>query len=268
MKKLILSSLVTLTFSSLAFANGTYGTVNGQQITKEDINKVIRNPKVNFDTLPAETQKKVIDQVIDTKLLSQNALKSGIKNEKSFKDALKKLEAELALEIWMQKKSKEIKISEKEMKDFYSKNKDKFTQKAILKARHILVANEKDAKDIISQLSKSKNLKNDFIKLAQEKSTGPSGKNGGDLGWFEPKQMVPEFSKAASALKKGTFTKKAVKTQFGYHVIFLEDKKDEGVASYDDAKLKLQQVLAQEKFLQSVRSVVKDLRNKATIKTK
>jgi len=268
MKKIFLATLASLTLSSALVANQTYGTVNGEQITDTDIKMVIRDPKINFNSLPKDTQEKVINQVVDTKLLASHALNSGITKEKDFQEALDKLKSDLALEFWMQKESKRINVSEKEMKDFYNKNKDKFTQKAILKARHILVASEKEAKELIAQLDKSQNLEADFINLAKEKSTGPSGKNGGDLGWFEPKQMVPEFSQAASTLKKGTITKAPVKTQFGYHIIYLEDKKDEGVASYKDSEFRLKQVVSQEKFLSNVKATVEKLRKKANIKLK
>lgn len=266
MKKTFIATIATLTLTSTLIANQSFGTVNGETITPADIKMVIKDPKVNFTSLPKETQDKVLNQVVDTKLLAQNALKSGITKEKAFQETLNKLKNDLALEFWMQKQAKSINVTESEMKKFYEANKDKFTQKAVLKARHILVATENEAKSLISELNKAKNTQETFIKLAKEKSTGPSGVNGGDLGWFEAKQMVPEFSKAASELNKGAVTQAPVKTQFGYHVIYLEDKKDQGVANFEDAKQKIQQVVGQEKFLQNVRKIVTDLRNKSEIK--
>lgn len=90
-----------------------------------------------------------------------------------------------------------------------------------LKASHILVKEEKTAKDIIKKLDGGA----DFAKLATEKSTGPSARNGGDLGWFGKGAMVPEFEQATLKLQKGKYTKSPVKTQFGYHVIKLTDRK-------------------------------------------
>ncbi len=268
MNKILLSTIAaaTLIITSATAIEKSYGSVNGEAITAADIKMVIRDARVSYESLPKETQEKIINQVVDTKLLAQNALKTGITKEKAFQNALNKLKNDLALEFWMQKTSKDVKVSEDEMKKFYAKNKDKFTQKAVLKARHILVATNEEAKSIIDTLNKSKDMKAEFIKLAKEKSTGPSGANGGDLGWFEAKQMVPEFSKAAAELKKETITQTPIKTQFGFHVIYLEDKKDEGVASYDNAKIKIQQVVAQEKFLTNVRKVVKKLKKEAKIK--
>ena len=268
MKKTIISTLVGLSIATTSvFALGqTYGTVNGENITMADIKMVLRDNKINFNSLPKETQGKVINQVVDTKLLAQNALKDGIDKNPAFQAALKKLKNDLALEFWMQKQSRNIKVSQKELKAFFKKNKDKFTQKAVLKARHILVKTKKEAQDIIKTLKSSKDLKAKFISLAKTKSTGPSGKNGGDLGWFEPAQMVPEFSKATAALKKGTITTSPVKTQFGFHIIYLDDKKAEGTTTFENAKIKIQQVVAQEKFLTKVRATVKSLTKKAKIK--
>lgn len=267
MKKIFINTIMAtaITISSSHAIEKSYGSVNGETITAADIKMVIRDARVSYESLPKETQEKIINQVVDTKLLAQNALKTGVTKEKSFQDALNKLKNDLALEFWMQKTSKDITVSEDEMKKFYEKNKDKFTQKAVLKARHILVATEQEAKALISTLNKAKDLQAEFIKLAKEKSTGPSGVNGGDLGWFEPKQMVPEFSQAAGELKAGTITKNPVKTQFGFHVIYLEDKKAEGIADYDNAKLKIQQVVAQEKFLVNVKKVVEKLKKDAKI---
>jgi parvulin-like peptidyl-prolyl isomerase len=266
MKKTILTSVALVVMTNTILLASNYGTVNGEAITSADIKMIIKDPKIQYETLPKNIQEKVLNQVVDTKLLAQNALKSGIMNEVAYKDALNKLKNDLALEFWMQKESKSFKVTEDDLKAFYNDNKNKFTQKAILKARHILVEKEAEAKNIIKILNKSKDLKSKFIELAKSKSTGPSGVNGGDLGWFEAKQMVPEFSKATQSLKKLTITKTPVKTQFGYHIIFLEDKKDEGIASFENAKPKLLEVVTQEKFLNNIKKTVEDLRKKAKIK--
>ena len=266
MKKNILTTISSALVTSTMLMASNYGTVNDELITSADIKMIIRDPKVSYDSLPKDIQEKVLNQVIDTKLLAQNALKSGIINEPSFQDALNKLKNDLALEFWMQKESKSINVTENDLKSFYNDNKDKFTQKAVLKARHILVEKEATAKEIIKNLNTSKDLKSKFIELAKSKSTGPSGINGGDLGWFEPKQMVPDFSKAAAELKKGSITLTPVKTQFGFHIIYLEDKKSEGIASFENAKPKIHQVVGQEKFLKNVKKTVETLRAKAKIK--
>lgn len=195
-------------------------------------------------------------------------MKSGVANKKEFKEALNDLKEGLLLEYWMQQKMKKIKISYKEQKDFYNKNRKSFTQKEVLKARHILLDTQSEAKDLINKINKSSNKKSAFIAFAKSHSKGPSGKNGGDLGWFEPKSMVPEFSKAASKLKKGTYSKVPVKTNFGYHIIYLEDKKSRGVASFDDSKIKIQKILAERKLMKVIDKRVDVLKKTANISIK
>jgi len=269
MKKVILSLITAATISVVsAGAKEVYATVNGEDITKEDIAVVLRNPQINFDTLPKQTQEKVINQLIEKKLLEKEAIDSGVRNSQIYKDALAKISKDLALEVWMQEQFKAIKVSDKEIKDFYSNNTDKFQTGVQLKARHILVKTEKEARDIIKTLNSSKDKKAKFIELAKSKSTGPTGKNGGDLGWFEEKRMVPEFSAAARALNKDTFTKDPVKTQFGYHVIYLEDKKEAKTVKLDEVKEKIKQAIVQEKFRIKIKSISDNLRKKAKIVNK
>jgi parvulin-like peptidyl-prolyl isomerase len=101
--------------------------------------------------------------------------------------------------------------------------------------------------------------------LAKAKSTGPSGPKGGDLGTFTQGQMVPEFSKAVWALKDGTVTLEAVKTQFGYHIIYLEKKNTAQALAYDQVKEKIIASLKQQQFAVKVAEVAKELKAKAKI---
>lgn len=265
-KKLVSGLVATISIAAISLnAADSYGSVNGEQITKEDIAVVLRNPNVNFDSLPKKNKNQIIDQIIDKKLLTENAVKSGIYQEKSYKDALEKLKRDLALEIWMQKEFKSIAVSSKDEKDYYNKNKDNFKIPATLEARHILVKSEADAKKIISTLDKAKNKKDEFINLSKTKSTGPSATNGGYLGKFNEKQMVPEFSKAAKSLEKGKYSKSPVKTQFGYHVIYLEDKNPEQNMAFEQVKNKINGMIKQEKFRDKIKEESEALRKNAKI---
>ena len=121
---------------------------------------------------------------------------------------------------------------------------------------------------MIKELKKAKDVKAKFIELAKKKSTGPSAANGGDLGWFDAKRMVKPFSDAAFKLKKGSFTTTPVKTQFGYHVIYLEDKKAAGNVSFEQAKPNIEQTLKVQKFQKEIKETAKKLTAKADIKIK
>ncbi len=269
MRKIILSVVAAslmLTSASYA-AEKVYAKVNGMDVTAGDIAMVIRNPRVKFDQLPKQTQQKILDQAIDGKLLAAKAIKSGIEKSKAFKEALKKVKDDLALEVWMKEQYNKAKVTDKEAKEFYSKNRDKFKQPAQVKARHILVKSEQEAKKIIDQLKglSGKKLEDKFIELAKSKSIGPSGTNGGELGWFSAKRMVPEFSKAAFALNKGEITKTPVKTQFGYHVIYVEDKKAGGDIAFDSVKDRIKAQLKVQKFQNHIKEIAKNLRKSAKI---
>jgi peptidyl-prolyl cis-trans isomerase C len=121
------------------------------------------------------------------------------------------------------------------------------------KARHILVESQGEAIDIIAQLEGGA----DFAELAKEKSTGPSGPSGGDLGWFPPDRMVAEFSQAVQLLADGAFTKIPVQTQFGWHVILREDSRESVPPPFDSVKDTLKQQVEGkrlEEYIQSLRS--------------
>ncbi len=241
--------------------------VDGKVITSEDVSEFLQAipGASSFDALDKEMQDKIIDQVIEKELLTKNAKKGGIEKEKEYLEALEKIKDNLALEVWMKEEMGKISVDEKDAKKFYNDNKEKFKTPKSIKARHILVSDEKTAKDIIASLKKSKNLEADFIKAAEEKSTGPSGKNGGDLGWFYEKQMIPEFSQVAFAMKKGEMSKAPVKTQYGYHVIYVEDTKEPEQVDFEKVSNNVIQRLKSEKFKEKIQETAKKLRESAKI---
>ncbi len=112
------------------------------------------------------------------------------------------------------------------------------------KARHILVETQAEANDLVSELDGGA----DFAELAKEKSTGPSGPNGGDLGWFAPNQMVAPFSRAVAGLENGEFTKEPVQTQFGWHVILREDSRETTPPPLDSVRDAMKQRIEQQKL--------------------
>jgi len=270
MKKTILSLVASIAIASSAAAVDAkvYATVNGDSITSNDIAVALRDPRIKFSTIPQAQQKQIIDSLIEQKLLGQNAMKTNIPNTAEYKVELDKLKQNLAFQLWMRDLSKNVKVSQSDLKKYYDKNKVKFKAPLELKASHILVKTKKEADDIIAQLKKAKDIKVEFTKLAKEKSTGPSGVNGGELGWFTKEKMVPEFSDATLKLNKGEFTKTAVKTQFGYHIIYLDDKKAASIVQYEEIKNKLKQELLQQKFTVTVKNKAEKLKANANIEYK
>jgi len=119
------------------------------------------------------------------------------------------------------------------------------------KARHILVESQGEANDVIAQLDDGA----DFQELAKEKSTGPSGPSGGDLGWFPPDRMVPEFSKAVQALENGAYTQEPVQTQFGWHVILREDSRESVPPPFESVRDALKQQVEGRKLQEYIESL-------------
>jgi parvulin-like peptidyl-prolyl isomerase len=187
---------------------------------------------------------------------------------KLYKEELEKAKQTLAYQIWIRDLSKTVQVTDKEVKAYYEENKKRFITPLELKASHILVEKESEAKEIIKTLSSSKDLKKDFPELAKTKSIGPSKQNGGDLGWFTKEKMLPEFSDAAASLKVGTITKKAVKSQYGYHIIYLEDKKEPKTLEFDKIEKQIKQELLQVTFVKKVQKIAEDLKSKAKIEYK
>ncbi len=270
MLKLVKTSIFTLSIvASSALASDILATVNGQNITKDDAQTFISAsaPKVTFEKLSKDDKKIVVDRLIDKELYSELAQKENIDKKPEFIDNMNKIKKELLVNMWMKEQMDSAIVSDSEAKDFYTKNSSKFMQKAMVHARHILVKNEKDAQAIIDELKtlKGDKLKAKFIELAKSKSTGPSASNGGDLGNFSKGQMVPPFSKAVWKLKVGEITLKPVKTQFGYHIIYLESKTDAKPIPYNKVKNKIILMLKQNNFTSKVMEITKELRSKAKI---
>ncbi|MDA3967851.1 MULTISPECIES: peptidylprolyl isomerase [Helicobacter] len=267
MKKAVLSSVLSVALLGGIANAKTFAKVNGDEITEKDVAALMRAmPGVSFEQLPEEMKTQVINQAIERKLLIDEAKKDKIQNSKEYKEAMASVEEDLMLEIWMRKEVEKTKVSNAEIKKFYNDNKDKFVQPESVKAKHILVNNEKEAKDIIAELKKAgKNVEAKFSEIARAKSKDGSAQNGGSLGWIAKGQVVPEFADAAFKLKKGSFTQSPVKTQFGYHIIYAEDKKATSTLALKDVEKQIEQNLKLKKFQENTKKEGEELRSKAKI---
>ena len=217
MKKVILSSIAAAVLGVSLNAT-VYATVNGEDVNDQDIAVLMRAMQgTKFEELPADAKQKIVEQAVERKLLTTEATKSGVEKDKEYAEALKRIKADLALEVWMKKIYDAVKVDAKDVKDYYDKNADKFMQPATVKARHVLVKTEQEAKDVIKELDglSGQKLNDKFVELATTKSTGPSGQGGGELGWFAANQMVKPFSDARLHLKKV----KSLKLQFKHNLV-------------------------------------------------
>ncbi len=270
MLKLAKTSLLAVAvMATSVVASDILVTVNGKNITKQDAETFVTasSPKAHFSQLDQAQQSMVKERLVEKALFTELAKQEGIDKKPDFIRNMEKIKEELLVNMWMKIQMENTIVSDSEAKEFYDKNADKFMQKASVHARHILVKEEKEAQDIIDILAplKDKAVQEKFIELAKEKSTGPSGPKGGDLGSFSKGQMVPEFSNAVWALEIGQITTKPVKTQFGYHVIYLENKAEAKPTSYEQVKEKIIVSLKQKQFAQKITEVAKELKSKAKI---
>ncbi len=269
-RKIILSSLVALQLCTVsAFAvDKVLATIGSESITQEDVNILLKGQNITYDKLKDTDKQTVLNQLIDRKVLSITAYKTDIVNSKIYKDTLNKVKQDLALQLWMTNMTKDVVVGEASIKNYYDANKDKFKKPLELKASHILVKTEKEAKDIIVGLNKAKDLKAEFIKMAKSKSTDGVAANGGDLGWFTLDKMIPEFSMAASSLKIGAITKEPVATKYGFHIIYLDGKKEPSIVEYNDVKNDIKQFLSSEEFKKRVENIIKTEKAKIKISIK
>ena len=271
MKNIKNALLVMALGTSITMAGDILATVNGKKITTEDAERFVRasNPKQSFATIQEGDKKIVTDRLIERVLFIEAAKKAGVEKDPEFQKALNIAKDELMINQWMKKQYDATVVSDGEAKEFYEKNMAQFKKPAQVHARHILVKEEAEAKKIIDTLKglKGDALKEKFIALAKSKSTGPSGPKGGDLGYFAAKQMVPEFDKAVFALDTGKITETPVKTQFGYHVIYLEDQKAASTVPYEKVKGQIMQNLKGTQFRTMLEKSAKELKSKAKIVT-
>jgi len=253
-------------------ASDVVATVNGHQITKEDLNAFLRqsmpNQPITYDMLDPKTRKKVLDGMIETEVLAGAAQKAGVEKDPEFRRMLELAKKKLMINAWAKQQFDKIIVSESEAKAFYRKHADKFSMPARVHARHILLKDEKKAQAIIDQLKglKGEALKKKFIELARKESTGPTASKGGDLGYFTKSQMVLPFAKAAFALNPGQITPKPVKTQFGWHVIYVEDKKPVQTIPFDKVKDRVMAALKQQRFVEKMKQETDLLKKNADIK--
>lgn len=277
--------------------------VNGENISRDEFEKIFSlsenyysqmlqrsKDDPSFQQMMAQVRKQLIESLIIQKLLLQEAKRRNIKatdeevnahiegikkkfGEIDYQNALRQqglteeeYKSELSKDITIEKLKKEltkdIKTTEEEAQNYYQAHPDKFTDPESVKARHILLRTYEEAKKVQNLLKKGE----DFARLAKEFSIDPGTRDkGGDLGYFTRGKMVKEFEDEAFALKKGEISR-IIKTQFGYHIIKVEDRKGAEKKSFEEVKEEIISLLTKEKENESFRKLISELRNNAKVK--
>jgi peptidyl-prolyl cis-trans isomerase C len=235
-------------------------TVDGQEITAGAVALFFQSLPPQYREMPLEQVfPQLVERLVDQKLIAAAAKKTGIADRPDVQARFRMLREGMLNQLYMDERLT-AGITDEKLRDAYQKMVALEPKKEEVRARHILVKTKDEALAIIAQIGKGA----DFIALAKAKSTGPSGRNGGDLGFFAAGQMVPPFSEAAFGLKKGEVTRDPVKTQFGWHVIKVEDRRFSGSRRFEEVADALRQQMTEAIFEQEVQA----LRAKAKIDIK
>ena len=290
-----------------AGVNGKVAVVNGVSIARADFDRALGLAKQQFSRMgkpvdAKEIEARVLDQLIGSELLWEEAKKAGIQvdgkavderlgqwkkrfpTDEAYKKALDKMnisedqvradiKRNLTIEkLIVQRIVDKIAIPEKEAKQYYDTHTDMFKQPEKVQASHILIKVDPEAKQSdrdealkkIKEIQQKQKKGEDFGELAKANSQCPSSSNGGDLGFFARGQMVPAFEEAAFSLKPGEVSD-IVKTRFGYHLIKVTDKKPESTVPFEDIKERIEQYLKQGEVQKEVRELVDKLRKDAKV---
>jgi len=233
--------------------------VNGAPITEQDLAFAEREIGANLNqarvTDPAKRRQVLLEFLVENQLMAGAAIKDKLGDGAGFENRMAYWKRRALREAYFEK-NVQTAISNDEAKKFYDAEAVKAKGNLQIRARHILVKTEEKAKEIFELIAHD----GDFVELAKKHSTGPSGKNGGDLGYFGEGQMVPPFSKAAFALKVGEVSE-PVKTRFGWHLIKLEDRRESAMPPFAELKDRIVEHLARQK----TREVTLGLRKGAKI---
>jgi len=218
-------------------------TVNGTAISQRTVDTIAKQGASAGRPDTPESRMAIIDQLALQMVVAEEAIKKGLDKAPEVAEQIDAMKQSVLANAYVRDFIKNNPVTDDMVKAEYDRIKARVTGSEY-KARHILVDKESEAKDIIARLRKEPGA---FAKLAMEKSKDPGSKAaGGDLGWFDPREMVPEFGAAVSKLEKGKFTQEPVKTQFGYHVMLLEDTRPIAPPPLDEVKTQLAQQLQQQ----------------------
>ena len=235
----------------------TVATVNGAPISIDLVGNVINDLPEELRRQPLSTYyDRVVNTIINARLTAEQAIKEGIDNDPLIKELIEQERNRILGDVWLSR-IVQPQINDAMVEEEYNALVADTESRTEVSASHILVATEAEAQTVIDRLDNGE----DFAALAEEVSTGPSSANGGSLGYFGRGAMVPDFENASFGLAAGTYTQSPVETQFGWHVIKIEDKRVAQPPSLDAAR----EAIIRELSARHAGTILTELRNAATI---
>lgn len=242
--------------------NNVLAKVGNIEITKQHLINILRTlpQQQAMEVSTPEGAKRLLDEMIAGELLYLDALENNLEKDEEYQQSLEDAKHGLLQRYAIQKLLQPIEASEDELKAYFENNKSQFTAPEKVKAKHILVDEEETAKKVKDEIDNGA----DFSEVALKYSTCPSKERGGDLGYFERGKMVPEFEAAAFELKEGELSD-LVKTQFGYHLIMVEDKIRGGEQTFEEVVNEVKQRVLEQKQGIVYENTLKSLKKKYPI---
>lgn len=238
-------------------------TVEGREITQGDVFRFLNElgPQVAAQFQTPEGMKQIVEELVNQEVIYLDAMENNLNEEEDFISEMEKVKTIVLKQYAINKLLSNVTATEEEITDYYNKHKEQFRKPESVRASHILVKEEEEANNILNEIEDGLS----FEEAASKYSLCPSKSNGGDLGEFTKGKMVPEFEVVAFKLEKGELSD-PVKTQFGYHLIKVVDKKEAGIKTLEEAEAQITQQITglkqQEKYL----SKTKELKDKYEIK--
>lgn len=240
-------------------------TVNGEKLMQSDYQNYLKLRQQQVGPLPDKDKEKqvVLDEMIEKMLLAQHAISDKLDQDPEVSNLMKRVREEILVQAVKRKLLRDNPITDDDVKKRFETEVEN-THKTEYKVRHILVKEEAEAKDILAQLGKGTK----FDKLAKEKSIDTqSAKNGGELGWINQGMVVPEFFNAVMTMKKGAVSGEPVKSDFGWHIIKVEDTRPLKIPTFEEfmsdqrARANIYRKMQDDR----IGNLVKDLKSKAKI---
>ena len=205
--------------------------VNGEQVHRSDVLLYHQTLPQQYRQLPIEMlYPQLLEGLVQRKYVAQAARAIGLHDDGAVRKRLAWIEESLLQEAYLDRQVDEV-LNEERLHDAYDRMIAAREREEEVHASHILVEAEDEAKEVIAALARGA----DFAETAKERSIGPTASSGGDLGYFTKGNMVPEFAEAAFAMRRGEISKAPVQTQFGWHVIMIEDRREAAPPSYEES---------------------------------
>jgi len=231
-------------------------TIDGKPIYLSEVNEARSLLPAQFQGAPMESiYPMLLESLIDAKISGFAAKRLGFDETPEYKHRMERVSDQLLQRILLSRHLQQ-KITDIAVQERYLQLVERAKSQHEIHARHVLLKTKKEAQDIIAKLDDG----DDFSDLAKEFSTGPTGKRGGDLGWFGPGQMVPQFDFALKSIETGTYSKSPVETQFGWHVIKVEDRRPQPIPTLKQSRTGIINALSAQlgqKLMQQLRKDVK-----------